>query len=129
MGTATTQDVHGHILAGLRSALERWYSGDPMGYADLFADDLTYFAPPTGGRLEGIEALRASYAPIQGKVHVPRHEVSNPKLQLHGDVGVLTYHLDDYPADGSPGGRWNATEVYRRDGDEWRIIHAHWSLR
>ena len=129
MGTATTQDVHEHILAGLQSALERWYKGDPMRYADLFADDLTYFAPPTGGRLEGVDALRASYEPIRGKVNVPRYEVSNSKLQLHGDVGVFTYHLDDYPSDGTAGGRWNATEVYRRDGDEWRIVHAHWSMR
>lgn len=129
MGTVTTQDVQEHILANLRSALERWYSGDPMAYADLFADDSTYFAPPTGGRLEGIEALRASYEPLEGKVNIPRHEVTGPKLQLHGDVGVFTYTLDDYPSDGSRGGRWNATEVYRRDGDDWRIIHAHWSLR
>jgi ketosteroid isomerase-like protein len=101
-----------------------------MGYADLFADDLTYFAPPTGGRLEGIEALRASYAPAKGKINVPKYEVSNSKLQLHGDVGVFTYNLDEYArGDDAPSARWNATEVYRRDGDEWRIIHAHWSPR
>jgi hypothetical protein len=129
MGTATTRNVHEQILAGLRPALDRWYKGDPMAYANLFAEELTYFAPPTGGRLNGVEALRASYVPIQGKINVPRYEMSNANLQLHGDVGVLTYNLDEYARDTAPSARWNATEVYRRDGDEWRIIHAHWSTR
>jgi hypothetical protein len=24
--------------------------------------------------------------------------------------------------------RWNCTEVYRHEGDTWRIIQTHWSF-
>lgn len=115
------------ILARLQPAAERWYKGDPFGYAELFADSLTYFDPGTGGRLEGITALKDHYAPLKGKISVPRFDILEPKIQLHGNIAVFTYGLNEYGSDGTVSVRWNATEVYRRRGDEWRIIHAHWS--
>ncbi len=121
------QNVLETILAQSRPALDRFYNGDPFGYAELFADELTYFDPRTGGRLDGISALKDYYAPIVGRVSVPRYEVLNPEIQLHGDVGVVTFNVHEYASDGPASGRWNATEVYRRFGEEWRIIHAHWS--
>ena len=121
------QDVLETILAQERPALERFYNGDPFGYAELFADELTYFDPGSGGRMDGISALKEYYAPIEGQISVPRHEVLNPRIQLHGDMGVVTYNLNEYASDGPASQRWNATEVYRRIGEEWRIIHAHWS--
>ena len=52
------QNVSEAILAQARPALERFYKGDPFGYAELFADELTYFDPGSGGRLNGISTLR-----------------------------------------------------------------------
>ncbi len=121
------QNVYETILAQARPALERFYKGDPSGYRELFADELTYFDPGTRARLDGISALKDYYAPLEGKINVPRHEVLNPKIQLHGDIGVFTYNLNEYASDGAVSVRWNSTEVYRRIGEEWRIIHAHWS--
>lgn len=121
---ATAYDI---IVAREQAAMKRWYAGDPSGYVELFADDLTYFAPVTGGRLEGIRALKDLFAPIEGKINVPRFEMLKPKLQLHADVGVFTYQLNEYPGGGLAGARWNATHVYRQTGEQWRIIHAHWS--
>lgn len=116
------------ILSRLGEVMERWYAGDPLAYADLFVDDLTYFAPVCQrGRLEGIAALKEILAPFTGKTAAQRFEVLNPKTQLDGDVRVLTYGLNEYADDGSVRARWNATEVYRHVGDEWRIVHAHWS--
>ncbi len=125
--TTDQQDVYETILAQARPALERFYKGDPSGYVELLADELTYFDPRSGGRLDGISALKDYYAPLEGKISVPRYEVLNPKLQLHGDIGVFTYNLNEYASDGAVSLRWNSTEVYRRIGEGWRIIHAHWS--
>lgn len=115
------------ILARLRPALERWYRGDPFGYADLFAERLTYFDPRTERGLHGAEELRSHYAPIEGLVDVPRFEVVDPTLQRRDDLAVLTYHLHEFATDGPPSTRWNTTEVYQRTDGEWRAIHAHWS--
>jgi len=48
------------------------------------------------------------------------------------DLAVLSYNLVNYfpGPDGSEteGTRWNSTQVYRRAGDQWHVIHVHWSF-
>jgi ketosteroid isomerase-like protein len=127
MRSSTEASVQDTLVAQLRAAMNRWYNGDPSGYAALFADDVTYFAPVTAGRLEGIDALRALFAPVAGKINIPRFEMLNPLLQLHDNIGILTYNVYEYAHGDSATTRWNATEVYRRIGNDWRIIHGHWS--
>lgn len=121
------RDVSGMILTRLQAVAERFYDKDPLAYTELLAEDVTYFAPITRGRVEGIGAVRALFVPFQGKLSVPRFEILNPKLQLHGDIGILTYNLNEYGTDGAVATRWNSTEVYRRFGDKWQAVHAHWS--
>jgi ketosteroid isomerase-like protein len=121
------RDVSGKILTRLQAAAERFYNRDPLAYTELLAEDVTYFAPITPGRVEGRDAVRALFIPFQGKLSVPRFEIQNPKLQLHGDIGIFTYNLNEYGTDGGVATRWNSTEVYRRFGDKWQAVHAHWS--
>ena len=121
------RDVSGKILTRLQAVAERFYNKDPLAYTELLAEDVTYFAPITPGRVEGRGAVRALFAPFQGKVSVPRFEILNPKLQLHGDIGILTYNLNEYGTNGAVATRWNSTEVYRQFGDKWQVVHAHWS--
>ncbi|NIM51750.1 MAG: DUF4440 domain-containing protein [Gemmatimonadales bacterium] len=116
------------IIAQERAALERWYDGDPAGYIAYHADDATYFDPATQARLDGIGALREYLAPLEGKVKVPSYEMENPRVQLHGDVGVLTFNLNTYSSEGKLTFRWNSTEVYRRIDNQWRVAHSHWSM-
>lgn len=121
------RDASGKILTRLQAVAERFYNKDPLAYTELLAEDVTYFAPITPGRVEGREAVRALFAPFQGKLSVPKFEILNPKLQLHGDIGIFTYNLNEYGTDGAVATRWNSTEVYRRFGDKWQAVHAHWS--
>jgi ketosteroid isomerase-like protein len=125
--TDAERDVSGTILTRLQAVAERFYNKDPLAYTELLAEDVTYFAPITPGRVEGREAVRALFAPFQGKLSVPRFEILNPKLQLHGDIGIFTYNLNEYGTDGAAVTRWNSTEVYRRFGGKWQAVHAHWS--
>ena len=115
------------LLERLHPALERWYAGDPHGYAELFADKITYFDPRTREPVRSREELHAHYEPIEGVVNFPRWEVLDPCLQRLGEVVTLTYRLDQFDDDGWAPPRWNATEVYRRAGEGWEAVHAHWS--
>jgi ketosteroid isomerase-like protein len=121
------RDVSEKISTRVQSVAERFYNKDPLAYVELLAEDVTYFAPITPGRVEGKEAVRALFVPFQGKLSVPKFEILNPKLQLHGDIGIFTYNLNEYDASGAVATRWNSTEVYRRLGDQWQAVHAHWS--
>lgn len=119
------------IIALERAALDRWGRGDPQGYIDTFARDITYFDPFTEQRIDGIDAMKAMLAPFVGKIKIDRYEMLNPQVQRSGDVAVLSFNLlsHTHNPDGSPRAvRWNSTEVYRRTAGEWRIIHNHWSF-
>ena len=72
-----------------------------------------------------LEALSALYKEIWGKVLLDRYELLNPLVQVVGEGAVLTFNYVSYS--GETEFRWNCTEVYRRDGDDWHIIQTHWS--
>ena len=81
--------------------------------------------------LTGLEALKAMIAPFRGKIRIERAEVINRKVQHEGDLAVLTFNVISHGAQFDNGpkmdARWNSTEVYRRIGGRWRIVHSHWS--
>jgi len=117
-----------------RAALDRWIVPNPDGYLDLAAPDITYFNPYQERRVDGLEALTALIGPIKG-AQLPfsdvRYEMIEPKVQLYGEVALLTFNLINY---GRIGGqpetvltRWNSSQVYRRIDGGWRLVHSHWS--
>jgi ketosteroid isomerase-like protein len=125
-----TIDVAADVITLERAALDRWGAGDPMGYVELFDDDITYFDPIQDRRIDGRAAMVALMASIAGKISVDRYDMLHPVVQQHGDVALLSFNLLSYRTEG--GGErvissWNSTEVYRRTSQGWRIVHSHWS--
>ena len=123
------------IVALERSALERWITGDPQGYLNIYAPEVTYFDPFREKRVDGLEAMKTLFAPMketQSPISDPRYEMIDPKVQRHGDVALLTFNLVNYgKLPNQPEtvlARWNSTEVYSRIGGQWKIIHSHWSF-
>ena len=59
------------------------------------------------------------------------YEMTEPKVQRHGDVALLTFHLVNYGKlpnrSESVLARWNSTEISCRSDGKWKIIHSHWS--
>jgi hypothetical protein len=43
------------IVALERGALDRWGRGDPQGYLDLYAREVTYFDPMREKRIDGVD--------------------------------------------------------------------------
>jgi ketosteroid isomerase-like protein len=126
--TATVNDI---ILLE-RTALDRWGKGDPSGFLELYAPDITYFDPTTAVRLDGHQAMVDYYRPWIGKVDVPRYEMLNPKVVVSSDMALLTYNLVNYFIDGDGheqvGSRWNSTTIFQRQDGIWKSIHSHWSF-
>jgi ketosteroid isomerase-like protein len=116
-----------HIIGLERVALERWGQGDPDGFLQISSLDVSYFDPFTERRLDGLVALRALYDEIRGKVRIERFEIIEPRVQVVGDVAVLTFRFESHGNEGSM--HWNTTEVYRHTEAGWRIIHTHWAFR
>jgi len=122
------QDAALKIIAMERDALERGAKGDVDSFLDISDPDVVYFDPSLERRIDGLAALKEYYhknsKPPEEEFVI---ELTNPKVQLTGDVAVLTFN---YRSTGRRTGRvqlWNCTEVYRRTAQGWRIIQTHWS--
>jgi ketosteroid isomerase-like protein len=115
-----------------RRALDRWGKGDPSGFLELYADDITYFDPVTATRIDGHQAMVNYYRPWVGKIQIARYELLNPLVVVEGIMALLTYNLVNYFQDAegveSVGSCWNSTVVYRHHNGKWMSIHSHWSF-
>ena len=121
------------VIALEKAALDRFVAGDPQGYLDLYAVDVTYFDPFRERRVDGLAAMQAALEPPKGAEppsRPVRYELIDPKIQGNDELVVLTFNFVSRDAAGSPGplSRWNATEIYAVVEQEWKIIHSHWSL-
>lgn len=119
------------VVAMEKAALDRWGKGDPQGYLDIMASEITYFDPTQDKRVDGREALKKMLEPLTGKIKVARFDMIDPKVQHHGDTALLTFNIVSYVTqpDGKEraAARWNSSELYGRIDGQWRIIHSHWS--
>jgi len=123
---AAESDTAAIMIAMERAALERWGRGDPDGFIEISAAEVSYFDPFTAQRLDGMSALRSLYDQFRGKIHIDRFEMIDPRVQVAGDVAVLTYRFDSHGSEGSM--CWNTTEVYQKRPAGWKIIHTHWAF-
>lgn len=113
------------VLALERQAMDGWLKGDPDPQLAISDPQITYFHAVVEKRLEGLPALKELYERYRGIPLFDSYEILNPMVQTAGDVAILTYQLAQ--RNGSATTYWNATEVYRRKDQGWRIIHTHWS--
>ena len=125
-----SERVAAEIISIERTALNRWGKGDPWGFTEISADEVTYFDTGTERRVDGREALRQLYLRREGRIKIDRYDMLNPKVQVRENTAVLTFNLIDYihTREGSTEEvHWNATEVYCIIDGQWKIIHTHWS--
>lgn len=95
------------------------------------ADDYTEFNPSYPVRLDGKTANAKLYeaSEMDGAKPVAA-EMMNPKVQVYGDVAILTYNYagvtqtKDGKTKASSG---KSTRVYARQNGQWKLVHAHFS--
>lgn len=113
-------------------AMERWRKGDPWGFIEISAPDVTYFDTGTRQRIDGRKALEAEYALREGKIFYDVMDFIDPLLLVQQDMAVLVYRFLStwLNPDGSVARRvpWSCTEVYVKYDDRWLINHTHWSI-
>lgn len=131
----TSAPIYEGVLAELMQletyAMERWRQGDPWGFIEISAPEVTYFDTGTPARINGRESLRAEYQLREGKIFYDVMDFIDPRVQVCSNMAVLTYRFlsTKLRTDGAIESRipWNCTEVFRYGEDGWRIIHTHWS--
>lgn len=117
--------AHDQMYAALNTML----TGDAGPILDLWsdADDVTYGGPFgrfVAGRAGVVAAFEDSAARhLQGSI-----DVSDVHMVEGEDIGytVCIEHGRDHVIDGKPANLTHrATNIFRREGDEWRLVHHH----
>jgi ketosteroid isomerase-like protein len=119
-------EIEREILALERKTMEGWLAGNPDPALTLSGEGITYFHAVTNGRLDGLAAVRKLYETYRGAPLFDSYEIVDPKVQVSGETVVLTYILARHNRGAT--GRWNATQIYQRTPQGWRVIHTHFSM-
>lgn len=97
----------------------------------LLADDYTEFNSAVPVRVDGKEMNGRFYeAFIQGSGEVVAAEAVNPKVQVYGDVAILSYNYVGYTKSEEGEVEPNlakSTRVYAKIGGEWKLVHANFA--
>jgi ketosteroid isomerase-like protein len=120
------------ILSLEKAAMERWRNGDPMGFVEISAEDISYVDPGLTKPIIGLEEYKVYMKQVEGKVYYQKSEFIDPKVVMVGDAALLSYNYRSSQL--TPAGKvtsqtpWNATEVYFKREGAWKIAHTHWSF-
>jgi len=130
--TASQQGDEALIINMENAALKRYRTGDPTGYLEIYAPDVTYYDSGTPGRVNGLEEMKKLLIPRTGKIRYDFGDFVERRLHIYGDTAVyyFRYLSGVLNPDGTIKKRtpWNCTEVYAKIGGQWKIIHSHWSF-
>ncbi len=132
MSETDRQQIADTLIGMEKAALERWGNGDVDGFLEMIAEDYTYFDPFLDQRVDNYPAIKEIYDAIRGQVHYDRFELIDPKVQVDGDIAVLTFNFKSYGQinDSTTGeqSHWHTTEVFRKFDEGWKLISTHWSF-
>ncbi|MDH4260168.1 MAG: nuclear transport factor 2 family protein [Gammaproteobacteria bacterium] len=112
----------------------QWAAGNQKNLAESqknIADDYTELNGDAATRVDG-RALAARFTEAQdkdpGKTLVS--EMLNPKVQVYGDVAILSYNYMGYGQDKDgtvKPNRAKSTRVYAKQGGKWLLVHANFA--
>ncbi len=128
--SARAQVAH-QIIAREKAAFEAWQQKDKAYWADYLTDDATYFGAmspylETDPKVNFIPKLDQHFEQFK----MLDFQMYNPRVQVYGDVAVLTYNQ---AATVDMGGNMmnytgKVTSVYVKQGNTWRVVHGHESM-
>jgi ketosteroid isomerase-like protein len=104
---------------------------DIAGQNKNTAEDYTEFNGSFATRIEGkAMATRLMEASSAGPGKVVASEMLNPKVQVYGNVAILSYNFAGMRKnkDGEiKPWRAKSTRVYARQGDVWKLVHGNFA--
>lgn len=106
-------------------------AGDDEGAAAILADDYTEFNQNFPTRIDGKARNSRLYeAMAEGGGSMLAGEMGNAKVQVYGDVAILTYNFLGVNKDADGEVEPNlakSTRVYVKQGGTWKLVHANFA--
>lgn len=126
---SSNKSVADEVIAIVKA---QWAAENQQNTAEAMknvADDYTEFNGDYATQLEGKEInMRLAEANTKGSGKVLASEMANPKVQVYGDVAILSYNYvgisQDKDGKVEPV-RAKSTRVYVKRGGKWMLVHAN----
>ena len=123
----TADETQAAVWEKIEAANDRWASGDPMGFLDCAAQDITWSEPITPqNRVSGYENLKAFLEGFKGQIPSGKHELLDPMFQIYDDIVIVTYRYQGIFEEG-PSNPFKITAVYRYADGDWLAVHENWA--
>lgn len=125
------------LLALLDQHLRSIWDGDLATYRATTGEDVTFFEwYISTQRIDGLDFhLRETAANFRaaedrrmnGQRYEIEHEVLQPRVQIYGDVAIITFTLlmRYTTGEGVRHTEHNETRVFHRRGQGWQLVHCH----
>lgn len=110
------------------AALDSMLNGDAAPMADVWSHDPTVSTMhPLGGREVGWDAVRGSWEAAGQAFEGGTQEVSDLEVCVLGDTAYTTgiEHVDATIGGKSLHFDIRATNIFRREDGEWKVVHHH----
>ena len=128
---ASTQSTANQIIALEKSSFDAWKRKDKAFFAELFADDATYFGPENP-YLETDPKVNflPKFEQMAEMVKFTDIQMYNSRVQVYGDVAILTYNSNVMATFAGQPMNYTGkmTSVYVKQGTSWRLVHGHESM-
>ncbi len=130
--TSAMADVTDDVIALAKAQWAAQLANAPAAKVmETVADDYTEFNPIYPTRLDG-KKLNKKFAEATEKdaTKLVVAEMANPKVQVYGDVAILTYNFvgATQDADGTINqSTAKSTRVYAKKSGEWMLVHANFA--
>jgi ketosteroid isomerase-like protein len=124
----TVDEAKVAIMQKIKSANDRWASGDPMGFLECAAQDIVWLDDLGAQKpVCGYEALGKYLETFKGQIYPHEHELLDTLFQPYDDIVIVTYCYQAI-SDEEPANPWKVTSVYRYQDGDWSSVHENWSV-
>jgi ketosteroid isomerase-like protein len=128
---STPPSVEDEIIAVTYAAWKAQMEKNALEANKILADEYTEFNSEASTRLDGKEiSVRLGDAMLLGSTKVISAEMLNPKVQVYGDVAILTYNylgLNQDHDGKTTTMKAKSTRVYVKMNGNWMLVHANFA--
>jgi ketosteroid isomerase-like protein len=125
----TRDALKAEIWKVVRDLNAAFASNDPGRYFALIDPEITVIIPGSPYRIDGIanDQEEFEFGLREGYSRVGYFQELQPKIQVFGEVAVVTYYSRGYygPEGKARTAYLKETDVLARRGGEWKFVHIH----
>ena len=122
-------EVEREVWKTLRELNDTWTKGSPEELKNYFHVDMVALTPTDKNRREGREACVADWVEFAKAAKIHSWKEIDPKIQIYGDVAVVTYYFDISFEKGGQTINFGGRDmfVFVKEGGRWWAVADHFS--